>query len=132
MIGGADASSVLPGDFILPSDTSAQRPIFVKLESLDLAVVADSVHDTPTKETPTPLTDGSEPPIIQSCLAMMRFSVDADGQEKKNINFSLQHDVHFVTSHPCVASQHTELLKSPMSASFQNEPRSPGIFEGKA
>jgi hypothetical protein len=132
VIGGADASSVLPGDFILPSDESAQRPLSVKLESLDLFAAVDSVNDTPLQENPTPLTDNSEPPSIRTYSAMMRFSVDSDGEEKKEINFSLQYDVHFVTSHPCVASQHTDLLMSPTSPSFQkNEPRSPGIFTGK-
>ena len=119
VIGGADSSSVLPGDFILPSDESPQHPLLIKLESLDLFAATDSVHTTPTKDTQTPLTDISEPPRIRTYSAMMRFSVDADGEEKKEVNLALSNDVYFVTAFPCVSSSHTNLLKSPTSPSFQ-------------
>jgi hypothetical protein len=109
---------VLPGDFVLPSDESSQQPLSIKLESLNLFAAAESVHDTPTKETATPLSDMSEPPEIRTYSAMMRFSVDADGEEKKEVNLALSNDVHFVTAFPCVSSSHTDLLKSPTSPSF--------------
>ena len=118
IIGGADSSSVLPGDFVLPLDESSQQPLLIKLESLDLFAAAESVHDTPTKETPTPLSDMSEPPEIRTYSAMMRFSVDTDGEEMKEANIALSNDVHFVTAFPCVSSSHTDLLKSPTSPSF--------------
>lgn len=57
---------------------------------------------------------------------MMRFFVDVDSGESKEINFELKHDVYFVTAHPCVSSPHMEILKSPTSPSFHSSPpRSP-------
>lgn len=131
VIGGADSSSVLPGDFIIPSDESIQQPLLIKLESLDLFAATDSVHTTPTKETPTPLTDTSEPSGIRSYSASMRFSVDVDGEEKKEVNLDLSNDVYFVTAHPCVSSSHLNLLKSPTSPSFP-VPGSSGTPAGRA
>jgi hypothetical protein len=134
VIGGADSSSVLLGDFILPSDESSQQPLWIKLESLDLFAATDSVETTPTMDTPTPLTDTSELSGIRTYSAMMRFSVDGDGEEKKEVNLALSNDVHFVTAFPCVASKHTDLLKSPISPSFQipetSRAGSPGAFVG--
>jgi hypothetical protein len=126
VIGGADSSSVLPGDFILPSEETTQtQALAIKLESLDLFAAIDSVHTTPTKGAQTPLTDVSETSKIQTYSAMMRFSVDAEREITKEINIELRYDVHFVTAFPCVSSQHTSILKSPASASFQNPQHSP-------
>lgn len=118
VIGGADTSSVLPGDFVLPSDEFSQKPLLVKLESLDLFLAKDSGQTTPTKETSTPLSGTSELSPILTYSAMMRFSVDADGEEKKEVNFVLSNDVYFVTAHPCIPSSHTDLLKSRTSPFF--------------
>jgi hypothetical protein len=118
VIGGAESSSVLPGDFIIPSDESNQPPLLIKLESLDLFASTDLVDATPTKETPTPLSDMSEPPGIRSYSAMMRFSIDADGEEKREVSLALSNDVYFVTAFPCVSSSHMGLLKSPTSPFF--------------
>jgi len=87
----------------------------------------DSVHTTPTKDkdTPTPLSDFSEATGIQTYSALMRFSIDAEGEAPKEINVELKHDVHFVTAFPCISSQHTEIVKSPTSTSFQSPPHSP-------
>lgn len=119
MIGGADISSVLPGDFVLPSDESLQQPFLVTIESLDLFALVDSVHDTPIEEQLTPQTESSDIPAIRTYSAAMRFMVEIPGENKKEINLSLSHDVHFVTAYPCVTSPHTEILKSPTSPSFQ-------------
>jgi len=122
VIGGADASSVLPGDFILPSEESTQKQaLAIKLESLDLFVAAESVHTTPTKDDPTPLSNFSETPGIQTYSALMQFSVDSDGEDKKEINLELRHDVKFVTAFPCVSSPHAEILKSPTGSSFAGQ-----------
>ena len=120
VIGGADASSVLPGDFIVPCDEPTQRLLSVTFESLDFFAAVDSAPGTPTKQTLTPLTNGSEAPAIKTYSAMMRFSIEADAEAKKEVNVSLSNDVLFLTAHPCDPSQHTEMLKSPMSPSFQN------------
>lgn len=134
VIGGADSSSVLPGDFIIPSDESTQQPLLIKLESLDLISATDSIHTTPTKETPTPMTNVSEQPRIRSYSASMRFSVDIDGEEKREVNLDLSHDVYFVTAHPCVSSSHMDVLKSPTSPAFNipGQPGSSGASTGRA
>ncbi|KAK6607627.1 hypothetical protein H4I96_03862 [Botrytis cinerea] len=49
----------------------------------------------------------------------MRFLLSLDGDDKKEINVALTHDVHFVTAHPCVKSHSIEVLKSPTSPLFQ-------------
>lgn len=119
MLGGADPSSVLPGDFILPSDLSTQPPLSITFESLDLFSTAESVHSSSFAE-PSPLTDAdSEAANIQTYSAMMRFTSLAEGEAKKEINVSLTHDVYFVTAHPCIPSQHAEILKTPSSPSFR-------------
>jgi hypothetical protein len=117
---------VLPGDFILPSEESSlSQALAIKLESLDLFAATESVHSTPIKETPTPLSDISDAPKIQTYTAMMKYSVDADGEDAKEINLELRHDVHFVTAYPCVSSHHTEMIKSPTSPSFHSPQHSP-------
>lgn len=124
VIGGADASSILPGDFISPSeDTGSQHymhALAIKLESLDLFTIGDSVATTPTRETSTP--SEASVPGVKSCSAMMRFIVDVDGGVSKELNFELKHDVYFVTAHPCVSSPNTEISKSPTSPSFHSSP----------
>ncbi|KAE9379993.1 hypothetical protein N431DRAFT_325234 [Stipitochalara longipes BDJ] len=119
VLGGADMSSVLPGDFILPSDTSHQAPLSITFNSLDLFSTAESVHSGSVDE-PSPLSDDmSEMPKIQTYSAMMRFTSIAEGEEKKEVNVSLTHDVYFVTAHPCIPSPHAEVLKTPTSPSFR-------------
>jgi hypothetical protein len=127
VIGGADTSSVLPGDFTLPSEESTQQEAFsIKLESLDFFATVDSEPSTPKKEEPTPSdTSEADVPSIKTYSAMMRFSVDADQQEKKEISLELRNDVYFVTAFPCVSSPHMSILKTPTSPSFQSPQQSP-------
>jgi hypothetical protein len=124
VIGGTDKSSVLPGDFVLPSDESLQKPLAVNLESLDLFAEIDSVQ-TSVEETPTPLTDVTDSPKIQTYSAMLKFIVETDGEEKKEVNLSLTHDARFVTAHPCIPSIHTDVLKPPTSPSFHTSNEGP-------
>ena len=134
--GGADPSSVLPGDFILPSDDSVQGTLHVNFESLDLFASMDSVPPaTPIEEPPTPLSNSTDESIIHSYSARMRFSVEVDDGEMKDFNIALTHDVHFVAAHPCVPSSHTEVLRSPKSppckASGQSQSTSVIVSPGK-
>jgi hypothetical protein len=119
VIGGADYSSVLPGDFIIPPDKSPEFSVSVKFEALELIVVTDPYQSTSSVETPTPLTGLSEPLEIRTYSAIMQFSVDRDGMENRKINIPLAKDVHFVTAFPCVASPHTGILKPPINPSVQ-------------
>ncbi|KAH7308787.1 hypothetical protein BKA65DRAFT_519910 [Rhexocercosporidium sp. MPI-PUGE-AT-0058] len=130
LIGGADFSSVLPGDFILPSDEASQIAISVTFNSLDLFAAADSGHATPTDDKPTPLSDISLPPTIKTYSAMMRFTIVSAGEEKKEVNVALNHDIHFVTAHPCMPSPHIDILKSAMSPAFTLSPSlRPGVHD---
>jgi len=110
-------SSVLPGDFILPSDTSHQAPLSITFNSLDLFSSTESVHSGSLDEA-SPISDDSELAKIQTYSAMMRFTSISEGEEKKDFNVSLTHDVYFVTAHPCIPSPHAEVLKTPTSPSF--------------
>lgn len=117
LIGGTDASSVLPGDFVFPSDESLQQPLAVNLECLRLIPITDSVQ-TSADETPTPLTTDS--PRIRTYSAMINFIIKVDGEEKKDVNLTLINDARFVTAHPCIPSTKTDLLKSPTTPSRNN------------
>ncbi|RDW79946.1 hypothetical protein BP6252_04584 [Coleophoma cylindrospora] len=109
VIGDSDSSSVLPGDFVIPSDKPAKLPL-ITLESLDFFAAVDSGLNTPTHEY-TPYMEMSEASQIKTYSAMVRFSV-AFGEEVKELHFALTHNIHFVTAHPCVPSNHTETLHS--------------------
>lgn len=122
LIGGADFSSVLPGDFILPSDEASQVAISVKFESLDLFAAAESGHETPTEDNQTPHSDLSLAPTIKTYSAMLRFTVVSAGEEKKEVNVALNHDIHFVTAHPCVPSPYIDILKAAMNPAFTPTP----------
>ncbi|KAF4630195.1 hypothetical protein G7Y89_g7946 [Cudoniella acicularis] len=117
VIGGADISSVLPGDFVIPSDESFQKPFSIVFESLDLFSAVDS-DTSSVQETPTPLTEPTNSSRIQTYSAMMRFMIESS-EAKREINLALAHDVHFVTAHPCVPSPYTDILRTPTSPSFQ-------------
>jgi hypothetical protein len=119
VVGGADTSSVLPGDFIFPSDASHQAALSITFESLDLFSTAESVHSGSLDE-PSPLSEAdSDTANIQTYSAMMRFTSVAEGEERKEVNVSLMHDVYFVTAHPCIPSQHADILKTATSPSFR-------------
>ena len=54
----------------------------------------------------------------------MRFSVDIDGEDQKEVNVDLKYNIYFVTAFPCISSQHSEVLKS------QSSPPSPQYSPG--
>ncbi|ESZ98442.1 hypothetical protein SBOR_1104 [Sclerotinia borealis F-4128] len=120
VIGGADPSSILPGDFVAVYDAPTLNPPSIIFESLDLFAV-DSDEATPTEEEPVTQTDMITAPSIKTYSAMMRFLMDLDGDDKKEINVALTHDVHFVAAHPCVKPHSIEVLKSSTSPLFQSK-----------
>ena len=110
IIGGADTSSVLPGDFVLPSEEPAiSETLSVNLTSLDLCLADDS---TSIIETPTSAADIDNTPAIITYSAMMRFSIDADGEDKREINLELRHNTNLVTAFPCITSPEALRLTS--------------------
>jgi len=121
VIGGADITSVLPGDFTLPSDESTQPSLSVIFESLDLFAADDLHEQTQADDNETQQTDTTDPPGIQTYSGMMRFSVEAELEEKKEIHVALTHDLQFVTAHPCIPPPPHDVLRSPTSPSFTIE-----------
>ncbi|CAG8978110.1 hypothetical protein HYALB_00000783 [Hymenoscyphus albidus] len=123
VLGEADPSLVLPGDFIIPSDESTQKPLSVIFESLDLFASLDSAANS-VYETPGTETTEFVAPRIKTYSAMMRFSLDIEGKGKKEANLAVSHDVNFVTAHPCILSQFTNIIRSSTSPSFQKSEQS--------
>lgn len=120
ILGGADISSALPGDFVLPSDEPSEEALSVTFLSLDLFAIEDSISTTPTRDTETPLSQETELGQVQKIKiysAMMRFSMQVEGESMREINLSLTNDVYFLTAQPCVSSQST-VPHSPTSPSF--------------
>jgi hypothetical protein len=131
VLGDGDASTILPGDFILPIDDVCDTGnLEVTLESLELFAATDSIHDTPRDENPTPMTENTnitESLSITSYSAMMKFAVRLTGGDTKELAFNISYDVHFVTAHPCVPSHHTRILDSPTGPSFRVPNRPPHV-----
>lgn len=101
VIGGADYLSVLPGDFVVPSETTTQPPITIKLGSLELFAEDSSSTRTPAGSTnETSLTEIAELRSIQTYSAMLRFTIN-DGDER---------EIHVGT---CLAPLHLALIKFP-------------------
>ncbi|PBP28268.1 hypothetical protein BUE80_DR000807 [Diplocarpon rosae] len=125
--GGAELSSVLPGDFILPADESSLDAIAVTLESLDLFEATESGQNTPTDEEPTPISQISLAPSIKTYSAMMKFAIKASGEERREVHVALNHDVHFVTAHPCIESPHSDILASSIDISGLSNANISGI-----
>jgi hypothetical protein len=132
VLGDADSSMVLPADFIIPYENMYSEPpptLWIDLKSLDLYTTVDSVHSTPVEETPTPFstatlaTYGTKASEIPSYPASLTFSVTSEDQSgsisEAEHTFTLAKDVHFVTAHPCVPSQHVKIMKSATSPTIQ-------------
>ncbi|KAG9237050.1 hypothetical protein BJ875DRAFT_184516 [Amylocarpus encephaloides] len=118
VLGGADFNSVLPGDFVLPSDESMQKPFSVDFESLDLFAAADSEANS-IAEAISPFTDITGSSNIKTYSAMMRFKLDTENEGQREINLALHHDVNFVSAHPCVSSPYNDIIRTPTSPTFQ-------------
>lgn len=135
MLGDGDASTILPGDFILPvDDVLDAENLEVTLKSLELFTTGDSVDGTPRDEIPTPMSESTETteiPEIKSYSALMTFTVKSLGGGSRELSFNISYDVHFVTAHPCVPSQHTNLLDSPTSTPFQVPKAPPQVGDTK-
>lgn len=121
VLGDGDTSTALPGDFRLPFDDIRDNDnLEVTLQSLDLSATVHSMRDTPTSECPTPMTITREGPAIKNCTASMAFTVSSTAGGVRNMAFDLSYDVHFVTAHPCIPSQHAKnILDSATTRSFR-------------
>jgi hypothetical protein len=123
VLGDGDASTILPGDFILPvDDVLDAENLEVTLKSLELFTTVDSLDDTPRDEKSNPMSEATETteiPEIKSYSAMMTFTVNSLGGCSRDLSFNISYDVHFVTAHPCVPSHNTNLLDSPTSPLLQ-------------
>lgn len=118
VLGDGDAHTLLPGDFTLPKpDVIDQEDLEVKLTSLELFASIDSQEESVHNDITPALTDVSEMPEIKNFAAMMKFSVKYS-HGIREMDFALEHDVHFVTAHPCIPTDSTKLLLSPTSPTF--------------
>ncbi|KAI1077038.1 hypothetical protein F5B20DRAFT_553894 [Whalleya microplaca] len=125
VLGDADASNVLPADFIIPHENTYSNPppsnIRIELRALNLFAPVDSVHTTPTIEQQlNPFSTASKDPEIHTYPASVAFTVSHDGiSQDEDVNFALSNDVYFVTAHPCVPSSYVKYFKSPTSPTIQ-------------
>ncbi|TDZ51700.1 hypothetical protein CTRI78_v007447 [Colletotrichum trifolii] len=136
VLGDADPNSVLPADFIIPSENNYAEPLpslNIELLSLNLFAPIDSVRTTPTEETVfTPLSDMTRASDIHTYPASVSFSVGSLGGGTQEHNFSLLNDIHFVTAHPCAPSSHVKVLRSPSSPTIQQIDVDGSGFGGKS
>ncbi|KAH7037579.1 uncharacterized protein B0I36DRAFT_314365 [Microdochium trichocladiopsis] len=125
VIGDGDWSSILPKDFIVPSENVYPRPppsnVRIELKSLDLAAPTMSVQPTPASEMATPFSYATS--ITRELLtypASITFTIMHDGaEEEAETNIPLANDVYFVTAHPCAPSSKVKLYRSPTSPTIQ-------------
>ncbi|CZS96470.1 uncharacterized protein RAG0_05769 [Rhynchosporium agropyri] len=138
----------LPSDDMNPSQLSIEVD-FESLDLFESAneTPTGDDWDDHNHEHPTPLSDisgMSGEKMIRTYSAMMRFTItltrteDISSQtknqrgqegelklvkdiEEKEMNVALNHDVHFVTAHPCFPSPGVEILTSAMSTVMGKE-----------
>ncbi|KAL2180833.1 uncharacterized protein P884DRAFT_274713 [Thermothelomyces heterothallicus CBS 202.75] len=125
VLGDTDPSSVLPADFLIPSENTypEKEPpaLDIVLKALNLGAPVSPGHTTPAhgNET-TPESDDSKVSSPSVFAASVTFAVtDLDSEEVHEYTYSLAKDINFVTAHPCVPSQHVRLMKSPCSPTIQ-------------
>jgi hypothetical protein len=123
VIGAADANSVLPGDFALPSDDSIPRSFSITFESLDLSPSTGSDYNSLFDITKSHASVNTSAGTT-TCCAKMTFTIEIDFGGQKEIILTLKYDVLFVTAHPCLPSPYTDILSTPTSPMFQDSERS--------
>lgn len=120
MLGNADPSSVLPADFIVPTENAYIEPppaTSIELQSLVFSAVRDSL-DTPPDEREIGLTGDVLKHKISTYTSAITFRASINGEDTE-YSFSLNRDVYFVTAHPCAPSQYVKYVKSPSSPTIQ-------------
>ncbi|CRK39866.1 hypothetical protein BN1708_016753, partial [Verticillium longisporum] len=136
VLGDTDPSSVLPADFIIPSESGYSEPppaMTVELRSLNLYAPVDSVSTTPTEsDMVTPFSENGTPPRLHTYPSSITFSVGLLGGDSQEYNFSLSKDVYFVTAHPCVPSARVKVVRSPSSPTIQQIDVSGETYTNKA
>ncbi|KAK3311347.1 uncharacterized protein B0T15DRAFT_72064 [Chaetomium strumarium] len=126
VLGNADPLSVLPADFIVPSDNiyRDKPPPFIEIElkALRLRAPVGSAHTTRSENHgTTSISYDSRTPQINAYAAELSFTVtNTDSGEAKEHTYSLAKDINFVTAHPCVPSQHVKIMKSPSSPTIKH------------
>lgn len=120
MLGNADPSSVLPADFIIPTENAYLEPppaTSIELQSLVFAAVRDSL-DTPPDEREIGLAGDALRYKISTYTSAITFRASTNGEDAE-YSFPLSNDVYFVTAHPCAPSQYVKYVKSPSSPTIQ-------------
>lgn len=119
-MGNADPSSVLPADFVIPTENNYLEPppaVSIELQSLVFTATRDSL-ETPAEERENPLTGDVSRHKIGTYTSSLTFRATMNGEEFEHA-FSLSRDVYFVTAHPCTPSQYVKYVKSPSSPTIQ-------------
>ncbi|POS88276.1 hypothetical protein EPUL_000894 [Erysiphe pulchra] len=124
IIAGADSSSILKGDFVLPSEKPIYPPLNVKFLSLDMFASDDRIKpmygtDSFVESLNDDRFENSEFPLFSST---MRFLVESATHYQTDLSIDLAHDIFFVTAHPCISSGNTETLLNSTNSSFQSLP----------
>ncbi|KAI1329947.1 hypothetical protein F5Y16DRAFT_364499, partial [Xylariaceae sp. FL0255] len=138
VLGDAEASDVLPADFIIPHEAAySSRPpsnIRIEIKSVHLVGPTDSAHDSPILDrnfSPFSISS-SKVNEIHTYPASIDFSMSYDGVNgDMDLNLSLSKDVYFITAHPCVASSFVKYLKSPTSPTIHQIDVAGRDFNGK-
>ncbi|RKF56142.1 putative helicase-like protein [Erysiphe neolycopersici] len=135
IIAGADPSSILKGDFVLPSEKPIYPPLTVKFLSLDMFASDGNIKhiyetDLFVESLNNDTIEKTEIPLFSST---MRFLVESATHYQTDLSIDLTHDVFFVTAHPCTPPKNTESLLNSTNSSYQSLiPASPFTRQGSA
>lgn len=125
VIGNGDWSSILPKDFIVPSENMYSRPppsnVRIGLKTLNLAPPTMSLQPTPASEMASPFSfETSATRELLTYPASVSFIIAHDGiEEETEADIPLMNDVNFVTAHPCTPPSKVKLYRSPTSPTVQ-------------
>lgn len=123
ILGDANDSSILAGDFTIPHENTYATPppsVLIELKSFQLLRSVDSVHPSPLSElVGTPHTESAKAPDLPSQPAKLVFQVNIERERTEEISFTLDYDISFVTAHPCAPSKRVTFLKSPESPTIR-------------
>lgn len=120
VLGNADPSSVLPADFIIPTENHYVEPppvVHVELRTLDFTTARESL-DSPIDEKENVLAADGVKHKISTYSSSITFTANWGDNETEH-TFSLSREVYFVTAHPCAPSQYVKYAKSPSSPTIQ-------------
>lgn len=132
VIAGADSSSILKGDFVLPSEKPFHTPLTVKFLSLDIFALEDRMRPVyGTDSFVESLADEDENGVFPLFSSTMRFLVGCTSDFQTELSIDLAYNINFVTAHPCIPPSNTEALLNSVNSSYNSlPPMSPITMQG--